>query len=61
MQTLIYFGLSGAAMLYALSLLWQKYVTKSRRAQRDRGAFTMFAIFMMVVSASAFALGILTG
>ena len=60
MQTLIYFGLSGAALLYALSLLWSKYVTKSRRAQRDRGAYTMFAVFMMVVSASAFALGVLT-
>ena len=60
MQTLVYFGLSGAAMLYALSLLWTKYVSKSRRAQRDRGAYTLFAAFMMVVSASAFALGMLT-
>jgi hypothetical protein len=56
----VYFGLSGAALLYALSLLWTKYVSKTRRAQRDRGAHAMFALFMMVVSASAFALGVLT-
>lgn len=57
---MIYFGLAGAALLYALSLLWAKYVRKTRRAQRDRGAHLLFAIFMMVVSASAFALGVVT-
>lgn len=57
---MIYFGLSGAALLYALSLLWTKYVSKTRRAQRDRGAYTLFALFMMVVSASAFVLGVLS-
>ncbi|HUG16350.1 MAG TPA: hypothetical protein VMM78_15205 [Thermomicrobiales bacterium] len=55
---MIYFGLSGAAMLYALSLLWTKYVKKTKRAHRDRGAYTLFAIFMMVVSAASFALGV---
>jgi len=59
-QAVIYFGLSGAALLYALSLLWTKYVSKTRQAQRDRGAYTLFALIMMLVSASAFALGILT-
>jgi bacteriorhodopsin len=54
----IYFGLSGAAFLYALSLLWTKYVKKTKRARRDRGAYTLFAAFMFVVSAAAFALGI---
>jgi hypothetical protein len=54
----IYFGLSGAALLFALSLLWTKYVKKTKRARRDRGAYTLFATFMLVVSAAAFALGI---
>lgn len=56
---MFYFGLSGAALLYAMSLLWTKYVRKSKRARRDRGAYTLFAIFMLLVSAGAFALGVL--
>jgi hypothetical protein len=55
----IYFGLSGAALLYALSLLWTKYVKKTKRARRDRGAYTLFAVFMLAISAGAFALGVL--
>jgi hypothetical protein len=55
---LVYFGLAGAALLYALSLLHAKYVRKSKRARRDRGAYTIFAIFMLLVSAGAFALGV---
>lgn len=57
---LFYYGLSGAALLLALSLLWTKYVTKPKRAQRDRGAYTMFAFIMLLASAGAFALGTLT-
>jgi hypothetical protein len=57
---LFYFGLSGAALLIAVQLLWTKYVRKTKRATRDRGAYTLFAVFMLVVSAGAFALGMLT-
>lgn len=56
---MIYFGLSGAALLFAIQLLWTKYVKKTKRATRDRGAYTLFALFMVVVSAGAFALGML--
>lgn len=59
MTRLIYFGLAGAAFLYALSLLRAKYILKTRRAQRDRGAFTVFAIFMLLIAAGALALGII--
>ncbi len=58
---MIYFGLAGAALATAISLLWTKYVTKSKRARRDRGAYTMFAGFMFLISIAAFALGILAG
>ncbi len=57
---MIYFGLAGAAFLNAVMLLWAKYVKKTKRATRDRGAYTMFAIFMLVIAAGAFALGILS-
>lgn len=61
LDRLIYFGLSGAAFLYAMSLLRVKYILKTKRARRDRGAYTFFAIFMLMMSAGAFTLGVLAG
>ena len=57
---LFYFGLSLAAFMIAAQLLWTKYVKKTKRATRDRGAYTLFALFMLTVSAGAFALGMLS-
>lgn len=57
---LFYYGLSGAALMLAISLLWQKYISKHKRAQRDRGAYTMFALIMILASIGAFTLGTLT-
>jgi hypothetical protein len=56
----VYFGLSGAALATAISLLWTKYIKKTKRAKRDRGAYTFFAFVMLFVSFSAFVLGYLT-
>lgn len=58
---MIYFGIAGAAFLNALVLLWTKYVKKTRRATRDRGAYTLFAVFMLFIAAGAFTLGLLAG
>lgn len=58
---MIYFGIAGAAFLNAVVLLWTKYVKKTKRATRDRGAYTLFAIFMLFVAAGAFTLGLLSG
>jgi hypothetical protein len=57
---LVYFGLSGAAFLYSMSLLRTKYILKTKRAQRDRGAFLAFAIFMLLMSFAALALGLIS-
>jgi hypothetical protein len=57
----IYFGIAGAAFLNAVVLLWTKYVKKTKRATRDRGAYTLFAVFMLFISACAFMLGLLAG
>ena len=57
----IYFGIAGAAFLNAVVLLWTKYVKKTKRATRDRGAYTLFAVFMLFISVCAFMLGLLAG
>jgi hypothetical protein len=55
---ILYFGLAGAAFLFAIQLLRTKYILKAKRAQRDRGAYTMFAGLMILVSLGAFMLGL---
>lgn len=55
---ILYFGLAGAAFIFAIQLLRAKYIVKAKRAQRDRGAYTMFAGLMILVSIGAFMLGI---
>lgn len=57
---MVYFGLSGAALVTAITLIWTKYVAKTKRARRDRGAYTFFAGIMLFVAAGAFALGYLS-
>ena len=58
---MIYFGIAGAAFLNAIVLLWTKYVKKTKRATRDRGAYTLFAVFMLFIALCAFMLGLLAG
>ncbi len=57
---MVYFGLSGAALITAISLIWTKYVAKTKRARRDRGGYTFFAGVMLFVAVGAFALGYLS-
>lgn len=57
---MVYFGLSGAALVTAITLIWTKLVKKTKRARRDRGGYLFFAGIMLFVSAWAFVLGYLS-
>lgn len=57
-QALLWFGIAGGAALFALSLLHARYVQKAPRAVQSRGAFTMFAVFMLIFAIGAAAAGI---
>lgn len=57
-QTLLWFGLSGGALVFALSLLRQRYITRTPRALQSRGSFTMFAILMLIFAFGAFVAGL---
>lgn len=56
-QSLVWFGISGGAALFAVSLLRQRYITKDPRAVRSRGGFTMFAMLMLIFAVGAFVAG----
>ncbi len=45
-------------MVFALSLLRQRFITKTPRAMQSRGSFTMFAILMLIFAFGAFVAGL---
>lgn len=57
-QALLWFGIAGGAAAFALSLLHARYVQKAPRAVQSRGAFTMFAILMLLFALGAAAAGV---
>ena len=57
-QTIVWFGISGGALVFALSLLRQRYITKTPRAMQSRGSFTLFAILMLIFAFGALVAGL---
>jgi hypothetical protein len=57
-QTILWFGISGGALVFALSLIRQRYITKTPRAMQSRGSFTLFAILMLLFAFGAFVAGL---
>jgi hypothetical protein len=57
-QSLLWFGIGGGALVFALSLLRRRYIEKEKYAVSSRGGFTMFAILMLIFALGAIAAGI---
>jgi hypothetical protein len=59
-DTILWFGISGGTLAFALSLLWQRYVKRTPHAVQSRGSFLMFAILALIFSVGAFFTGLFT-
>ncbi len=55
---LVWFGIAGGALAFALSLLYQRYVKKSPHAVQSRGSFAMFAAIMVLFAIGAAIAGV---
>lgn len=55
---LVWFGIAGGALAFALSLLFQRYVRKAPQAVQSRGSFAMFAAIMVLFAIGAAVAGI---
>jgi hypothetical protein len=55
---LVWFGISGGAFVFTLSLLYQRYVKKTPHAVQSRGSFAMFAGIMVLFALGAAVAGI---
>ena len=57
-QTILWFGISGGALVFAFSLIRQRYINRTPRAMQSRGSFTLFAILMLIFAVGAFVAGL---
>ncbi len=55
---IVWFGISGGALVFAISLLFQRYVKKTPHAVQSRGSFAMFAFIMVLFAIGAAVAGI---
>lgn len=58
MVAIVWFGISGGALVFAISLLFQRYVKKTPHAVQSRGSFAMFAFIMVLFAIGAAVAGI---
>ena len=57
-QSLVWFGIAGGAVVFALSLLHARYIARQPRAVRSRGSYTLFALLMLFFALGAAAAGV---
>jgi hypothetical protein len=55
---IVWFGISGGALVFAMTLLFQRYVKKTPHAVQSRGSFAMFAFIMVLFAIGAAVAGI---
>ena len=55
---IVWCGISGGALVFAISLLFQRYVKKTPHAVQSRGSFAMFAFIMVLFAIGAAVAGI---
>jgi len=58
---LVWFGISGGALVFAITLLYQRYIQKTPYAVQSRGSFAMFAALMVLFAIGAAVAGIASG
>jgi hypothetical protein len=58
-QALLWFGIAGGALIFACSLLYQRYIKRTPTAVQSRGSFAMFAGLMVFFAACAFVAGMI--
>ena len=52
-QTVIYFVVAAGSLALGVSLLVSRYVKQEQRAVQSGGAFTIFALFMLLFAVGA--------
>lgn len=59
-DTILWFGISGGTLAFAISLLWQRYVKRTDYAVQSRGSFLLFATLALLFAVGAFLAALFT-
>lgn len=58
LTSILWFGIGLGAGVFALNVLWQRYVAKTPRAMQSGGSFLMFGLLMLVFALFSIGIGI---
>jgi hypothetical protein len=59
-QSILWFAIGVVALLSGMRLLFRRYVLKSPQSVQSRGSYALFAVFMLIFAAGAFAAGLIS-
>lgn len=57
-SALVWFGIAGGALVFAATLLFQRYIRRTTYAVESRGSFAMFAALMVLFAIGAALAGV---
>jgi hypothetical protein len=58
---ILWIGIGLGAAVFAVNILYQRYVRKSPRAVQSGGSFTLFGILMLAFAAFSIGIGVFIG
>lgn len=60
LTSILWIGIGLGAGVFALNVLWQRYVTKTPRAVQSGGSFLMFGLLMLTFALFSIGMGLFT-
>lgn len=60
LTSILWLGIGLGAGVFALNVLWQRYVSKTPRAMQSGGSFLMFGLLMLAFALFSIGIGIFT-
>lgn len=60
LTSVLWIGIGLGAGVFAVNVLWQRYVTKTPRAVQSGGSFLMFGLLMLTFALLSIGIGIFT-
>jgi hypothetical protein len=61
LTAILWIGIGLGAGVFALNILYQRYVSKTPRAVQSGGSFTMFGILMLAFAVFSIGIGLFVG
>jgi hypothetical protein len=60
LTSILWIGIGLGAAVFAVNVLWQRYVSKAPRAVQSGGSFLLFGLLMLVFAIFSIGIGVFT-